>query len=193
MTDPTYALRPVDPEADAPLIHGWVSAPRARFWGMLEEDIAGVRAIYAYLAEQPHLTASLVTVAGDPVGIVQTYDPFVEEIGEHYDRRPGDLGVHLLLADDPARAGHTLDLVRAVVGRLLADPATTRLVMEPDVRNAASLALLDRLGASLGPVVRLPGKTARFAFLERPAHARASVASSTNAGSSSRSPYSSRS
>jgi hypothetical protein len=28
-----YHLRPVDPEGDAALIHSWVSAPRAVFWG----------------------------------------------------------------------------------------------------------------------------------------------------------------
>ena len=107
----TIAFRPVVPATDAPLIHDWVTQPRARFWGMLERDLEEVEAIYTYIDEQPHLTAWLASVDETPVAIVQTYDPFVDEIGEFYDRRPGDVGLHLFLADDPARAGHTRALL----------------------------------------------------------------------------------
>lgn len=168
---PTSAIgfRAVVPATDAPLIHDWVTQPRARFWGMLEKDLDEVAAIYTYIAEQPHLAAWLATVDGTPVGLVQTYDPFVDEIGGFYDRRPGDLGVHLFLADDPARAGHTQAVLTAAMGSLLAAPEIRRIVLEPDLANESSIELLTRLGAQMGPVVELPGKTAQFAFLDWPA------------------------
>ncbi|WP_110181112.1 GNAT family N-acetyltransferase [Nocardioides solisilvae] len=162
-----FVLRPVDPPRDAALIHSWVDRPRAEFWGMRGKPVEEVAAIYAYIDEQEHLTAQVVHDDGVPVGILQTYDPFVDEIGECYDRRPGDLGVHLFLADEPARAGHTPALVAELVARTFADPRVRRVVMEPDVRNEKSVALLRRLGATLGPVVELPGKTAQLAFVER--------------------------
>ncbi len=175
VSPPTFTLRPVDPPADAPLLHGWFTQPRAAYWGMGARSEEEVADIYGWIDEQDHLTASLVLLDGHPVGLLQTYDPFVDEIGEHYDRRPGDLGVHLFLADDPARAGHTPELTAYLFSQLLADPAVQRIVLEPDIANEKSVALLQRLGAELGPVTEipapmpdLPAKTAQFAFLSRP-------------------------
>ena len=162
-------FRPVAPATDAPLIHAWVTEPRAKFWAMCDADREEVEAIYTYIDEQPHLAAWLALVDQTPVGIVQTYDPFVDEIGDFYDRRPGDIGVHLFLADDPARAGHTEALLTSAMRSLLSDPGIRRVVLEPDLDNESSIALLTRLGAVLGPVVELPGKTAQFAFIDRPA------------------------
>lgn len=163
----TYSFDPVDPARDARLIHGWVTQPRAVHWGMLGTEVEEVQAIYAHIHGQDHLSARLMRVEGTPVGILQTYDPFVDEIGKFYDRQPGDLGVHLFLASTPARSGHTAHLFAAGVGMLFAEEGCRRLVLEPDVANISSIALLTRMGATLGPVVALPGKTAQFAFLER--------------------------
>jgi penicillin amidase len=171
---PVFALRRVDPLADAPLLHGWFTPPRAAFWGMGSRSVEEVAGIYGWIAEQDHLTASLVLLDDHPLGLLQTYDPFVDEIGEHYDRRPGDLGVHLFLADDPARAGRTPALMEFLLGHLLADPAVRRIVLEPDVANEKSIALLQRHGAELGPLAEIPApmpdlppKTAQLAFIHR--------------------------
>lgn len=171
--DPTcITIRPVDPDADAGLLHAWVSQDRAVFWGMLGKDREEVAWIYRYIDEQPHLAAYLVHVDDVPVALFQTYDPQVDEIGEHYDRRPGDLGVHLLLADEPARAGRTSQVVTFFIDHLRRDPEVRRLMAEPDARNEKSIALLRRVGFRLGPVVdALPlvgggAKRAQFVFLD---------------------------
>jgi len=166
----SYTLTPVDAARDASLVHGWVTRPRAEFWDMLDRTVEEVAEIYAWIQEQEHLAAYLIGLEGldgDPVGIFQTYEPFVDEIGDHYDRRPGDIGMHLFLHDDARRAGHTARLVDFLLGTLFGDPAVRRVVLEPDVRNERSIALLGRVGALLGPVRRLPGKTAQFAFVDR--------------------------
>lgn len=162
-----FTLVPVDPERHADLLHDWVTRPRASFWGMLERTRDEVAEIYGYIQEQDHLSASLVCTESVPVGIFQTYDPEVDEIGRFYDRRPGDLGVHLFLADVPERKGTTASLVAFLLDHALARPGVERLVLEPDVANERSIALLQRAGATLGPVRRLPGKTAQLAFVER--------------------------
>jgi penicillin amidase len=166
----SVALRPLDPVADAPLVHRWVTAERASFWGMGDCDLERVREIYGYIDEQDHLAAYLLLVDDVPVGLLQTYDPAVDEIGEWYDRRAGDLGVHLLLADDPARFGRTAEVVSAALDFVTALPGCARLVFEPDARNAASLALMERIGAVPGPLVdmrtSIAEKPAQFFFLE---------------------------
>jgi penicillin amidase len=164
------SLRPVDPDADAALLHRWVAADRAAFWGMQDASVEDVAAIYGYIDEQPHLTAWLVESDGEPLGLVQTYDPFFDEIGEFYDRQPGDLGVHFFLSGDPGRAGRTTEIVAFVLGQLFDGPVE-RLVFEPDVRNEKPLALLRRVGAEEGPVVHVVTehmeKDAQFFFLTR--------------------------
>ncbi len=170
-TTPTHvtgdlALRLLDPVADLDLVHDWVRQPRAEFWGMRDKPREEVGEIYAWLQDQDHLCAYLVLVDGTPVGIFQTYDPAVDEIGRHYERREGDLGIHLFLADTAVRSGRTAQILRFLIGWVGAGGRVRRLVAEPDAANEASLARLDRLGFTAGPVAQLPDKVAQFFFLD---------------------------
>jgi RimJ/RimL family protein N-acetyltransferase len=167
----SITVRPVDPTADAGLLHAWVTQPRAEFWGMADHSVEDVALVYAYVQDQAHLAAYLLVVDDHPLGLLQTYDPAVDEIGEWYDRAPGDVGVHLLLADDVRRAGRTPGVIAAGLDFVAHLPGCRRIVFEPDVRNAASVGLLDRLGCTRGPLVELrtsiTEKPAQFFFLDR--------------------------
>ncbi|NYI45246.1 penicillin amidase [Nocardioides aromaticivorans] len=167
----TVVVRPVEPAADAALITGWVSVERASFWGMAGLGRAEVEEIYTYIQEQEHLAAYLLVLDDVPVGLFQTYDPQVDEIGGFYDRREGDVGVHLLLADDERRSGRTAEVLAAGLDFVAHLPGCRRIVFEPDARNHASIALMERLGAERGPLVDLrtsiSEKPAQFFFLDR--------------------------
>lgn len=167
----TVTIRPVVPTEDAALLHAWVSRPRAVFWGMSDHAPEDVAMVYRYIDEQPHLAAYLLVLDGHPVGLLQTYDPEVDEIGEWYERRPGDVGVHLLLADDHHRAGRTPEVLAAGMDFVAHLPGCRRIVFEPDARNEASVGLMERLGADRGPLVDLrtsiAEKPAQFFFLDR--------------------------
>lgn len=172
----TLRRRPVDPAADAAMLHDWVQQDRAEFWGMQEHTLDDVRDTYAWIAEQPHLTADVVLLDEEPLALVQTYDPAVDEIGEYYDREPGDLGIHLFMRPGVRPPGSLEALFGFLAGELWADASVRRIVMEPDVRNEKSIALVHRHADELGPIVELPHpvpglppKTAQFAFLRRPA------------------------
>ncbi len=167
----SIAVRPVDPAADAAVLHAWVTQPRARFWGMSDHSVDDVAHVYAYIHVQAHLAAYLLLSGDHPLGLLQTYDPAVDEIGRWYDRAPGDVGVHLLLADDPRRAGRTREVIAAGLDLVAHLPGCRRLVFEPDSRNTASVSLLERLGCVRGPLVELrtsvAEKPAQFFFLDR--------------------------
>lgn len=169
LTRGEVVVRPVDPYGDAAALHEWTTAERAEFWGMRGMSVEEVAGIYSWIDAQPHLTANALEVGGRAVGILQTYDPFVDEIGQFYDRRPGDVGIHLLLDDGPARRGRTNEVLAAGLAYAAGIPGMERLVLEPDARNRASIALLDRLGAERGPLVELKTsvseKPAQFFFL----------------------------
>lgn len=166
LTTPVLTVRDLDPSADLDLLDGWLHEERARFWGMVEKPREEIEEIYTWLQEQPHLAAYIVEVGGEPVALFQTWDPEVDELGEFYDRRPGDIGAHLFLADTPARRGRTETVLDFFIEQVISKSSARRIVVEPDATNEASLARLDDYGFKRGPVVRLPHKVAQYAFLD---------------------------
>ncbi|MFH9655914.1 GNAT family N-acetyltransferase [Streptomyces anulatus] len=168
----TVRLVPVDPSADVDLLHGWVTEERARFWGMGDHTREQVREIYEFVGSLPTHHAYLALRDGVPAALFQTYEPDADPVGECYDVRPGDFGIHLLIA--PAEGagavkGYTDALLTAFIGFVFRDPARLRVVVEPDARNGKALARMVRVGFELGPEIVKPEKTARLAFLTREA------------------------
>ncbi|MGW3438414.1 GNAT family N-acetyltransferase [Streptomyces bacillaris] len=165
-------LVPVAPAADEELLHGWVTQERARFWGMADHTAEQVREIYEFVDSLPTHHAYLALRDGVPAALFQTYEPDADPVGECYDVRPGDFGIHLLIAPaegEGAVKGYTDFLLTAFIGYVFSDPARRRVVVEPDARNEKALARMVRVGFELGPEIRKPEKTARLAFLTREA------------------------
>ncbi|MER7188527.1 GNAT family N-acetyltransferase [Streptomyces flaveolus] len=176
----TVRILPLDPAADAEVIHRWVSEERAAFWGMnglTRDQVAG---IYAHMAGLDTHHAFLVVKDGDPVALFQTYEPEADRVSECYDVEPGDIGVHLLLAPtgkDGARPGWTAALSGALVAYALLGLDRKRIVVDPDVRNDKAVARFLKQGFTAGPRVvlpeidlpdvYLPEKKAQLAFLRR--------------------------
>lgn len=168
------ALDPLDPVRDAALVHGWVVEDRARFWMMGDHTVEEVREVYTWIDEQDTHHAWLVRRDGEPVALFQDYRPAAEEVGDHFEVRPGDLGVHFMLAPATVEEpGFTGAVVSYLLRSVFADPDVDRVVAEPDARNAKAVALVQRLGFELGPVVELSTKPAQLAFLTRDRYASA--------------------
>ncbi|MER6733562.1 GNAT family N-acetyltransferase [Streptomyces puniciscabiei] len=176
----TVRIRPLDPASDADVVHGWVSEERAVFWGMRGLTRDQVAGIYAHMAGLDTHHAHLVTKDGVPAALFQTYEPAADRVGECYDVRPGDLGVHVLLAPAGSggpRPGWTSALLTVLTTYALRTLDRRRLVVDPDVRNTGAIARFERQGFVRGPAVvlpevdlpdvHLPEKHAQLAFLER--------------------------
>lgn len=161
-------LAPVDPDRDAALLHGWVTEPRARFWGMGDYTVDDVRRIYAYLDSLDTHHAYLICLDDAPIGLFQTYDPAADPVGEHYPVQPGDVGLHLLLAPGrrPPR-GLTEAIGAALLRFVFRDASRRRVVVEPDVRNSLALRRVAAFGFTFGEEIDLPDKRAQLAFLPR--------------------------
>ncbi|USQ89202.1 acetyltransferase [Streptomyces phaeoluteigriseus] len=176
----TVRIRPLDAEADAEVVHGWVSEERAVFWGMNGLTRDQVAEIYAHMAGLDSHHAYLVELDGEPVAVLQTYEPSEDRVSECYEVEPGDIGVHVLIApagERGARPGWSAALLRAFTSYVLVGRDRRRVVVDPDVRNEKALARFLRHGFEPGPVVTLPEidlpdvylpeKTAQLAFLRR--------------------------
>ncbi len=168
MTVGELTLHPLDPAADAALVHDWVTRPYARFWGMQDATRADVARAYGAIADSPHHDAFLGRHDGQPAFLVERYDPRHEEVGRHYRPEPGDVGMHFLVGptDDPV-PGFTLAVVTAAMRLCFADPAAQRVVVEPDVRNDKVHALNAAVGFEVAGTIALPDKQALLSFCTR--------------------------
>jgi hypothetical protein len=176
----TVRVRTLDAKADAEVLHGWVSEERAAFWGMNGLTEAQVTEIYAHMDTLDTHHAYLIEKDGEPVGLLQTYEPEADRVSECYSVEPGDIGVHLLLAPagaDGGRPGWSSALLGAVASYVLLGLDRKRVVVDPDVRNERAIARFLRQGFVAGervvlpeidiPDVYLPEKHAQLAFLAR--------------------------
>jgi hypothetical protein len=176
----TVRVLPLDPHADAALIHGWVSEERASFWGMNGLSAEQVAETYAHMATLDTHHAFLVLKDGAPAALLQTYEPGADRVSECYPVDPGDIGIHLLLAPagpGGARPGWTSRLLAAITSYVLLGLDRRRIVVDPDVRNDKAIARFFRQGFTAGPAVvlpevalpdvHLPEKKAQLAFLAR--------------------------
>ncbi|MEU3792049.1 GNAT family N-acetyltransferase [Streptomyces fructofermentans] len=176
----TVRVLPVDPEADLDVLHGWVTAERARFWGMAGFTGQQVLDTYRLIDSLDTHHAYLAVLDGEPAALFQTYEPTADRVGECYDVLPGDIGVHLLIGparDGVNREGYSSGLLGAFAAYVLGTLDRPRVVAEPDARNERAIARLTRQGFVLGevvvlpeidlPEVYLPEKKAQLAFLNR--------------------------
>ncbi|MET9722913.1 GNAT family N-acetyltransferase [Streptomyces zaomyceticus] len=164
----TVRFRPLDPLKDAELLHAWVTHPKAAFWMMQDATREDVVREYTTFAENPHHEAFIGLVDGTPAILMERYDPAHLELVGLYDPRPGDVGMHFLVAptDTPVH-GFTRKVITAVMAELFADPATARVVVEPDVSNKAVHALNEAVGFVPEREIQKPEKKALLSFCTR--------------------------
>ncbi|AOT03047.1 GNAT family N-acetyltransferase [Arthrobacter sp. U41] len=167
----SFTFRGLDPVADAPILHAWVTRPYASFWGMLGSTVEDVVEEYSKIQSSGHHNALLGLDDGIPAFLMEAYLPESSPLAGVYAVRPGDLGMHLLVGPSagPARPGYTTNVMDAVLEKLFSDPGVERVVVEPDARNTKIHVLNARLGFLPAGEVALPDKRALLSFCTRAA------------------------
>ncbi|MFJ9418203.1 GNAT family N-acetyltransferase [Streptomyces sp. NPDC101227] len=163
-----FSLRPVDPGADAELLHGWVTHPKAVFWLMQGCDLTAVEKEFTRIAADPFHDAYLGLHNGTPAFLMERYDPAHRELVGIHAVEAGDVGMHFLTAPTATPVhGFTRAVITTVMEMLFADPATHRVVVEPDARNTAVHALNKTVGFEVVRTVALPSKDAHLSTCTR--------------------------
>ncbi len=163
-------FRTIDPRADVDLLHTWLHAPHVRPWW---DDVARPPAdLVRYLETQTgagHSEALLASLAGRPIGYFEVYWAARDPLAGFYDADEHDQGVHLLLGPaDLQGRGLGAALLDAVAGwQLGRQPATRRVVAEPDARNTRAHRAFARAGFSPRGLLDLPAKQALLMVRER--------------------------
>ncbi|MFD3474091.1 GNAT family N-acetyltransferase [Streptomyces sp. NPDC058695] len=164
----TFSVRPLDPVADAELLHRWVTDPKAAFWLMQDAKLQDVEREYMAIAAAEHHDAFIGLHDGEPAFLMERYDPAHVELVGLYEPEPGDVGMHFLTAPSDVRIpGFTRAVITTVMEFLFADPAARRVVVEPDVRNKAVHALNEAVGFVPDRVVQKPEKQALLSSCTR--------------------------
>lgn len=163
-----FDVRPVDPDADAVLLHEWLTHPKSVFWQQQDASVAEIRGYFRDIADSPSRDAFLGMREGTPCFLAERYDPAADEIATVYPATDGDTGMHFLMppADTPVH-GLTRAVLLTVMELLFADPAVSRVVVEPDVRNHAVHAVNARAGFTELATVPLGGKQALLSMCTR--------------------------
>ncbi|GAA5106498.1 GNAT family N-acetyltransferase [Alloalcanivorax gelatiniphagus] len=175
---------PLDPTRHLSLLHAWVTHPRSVFWGMQDATPEQVHHEYARIDADPHHHALLGRADGEPAFLMERYDPTHSPLACLPELRPGDVGMHVLVAptDTPVH-GFTAAVMRRVMEECFADPTVRRVVVEPDARNHRIAVLNAAVGFAVARELELPDKTAALSFCSRADFAAsAHVAASAHGG-----------
>lgn len=135
---------------------------------MQDATLTDVEREYVRITAHEHHQAFLGLHEGRPAFLMERYDPARLELVGLYHAQPGDVGMHFLVAPtDTPLPGFTRAVITTVMAALFADPATERVVVEPDVRNTAVHVLNEAVGfVPEGPVTK-PEKEALLSFCTR--------------------------
>ncbi|MFB4193400.1 GNAT family N-acetyltransferase [Streptomyces carpaticus] len=165
-----FRLLPVEPRRDLTLLAGWMNDPVVdRWWSLAGPHERTAAHIGAQLAGDGRSVPCLGLLDGRPMSYWEVYRADLDPLARHYPAAPHDIGVHLLIgtARDRGR-GLGAELLRAVSSLVLRHhPRCTRIVAEPDVRNAASVAAFRAAGFRKTAEAELPDKRAAIMLRDR--------------------------
>ncbi len=165
-----FHIRPLKVTHDALALHRWFIQERAAFWNMQDKRVNEVAAFYQTLEDSGHAHAWIGMRHGARSFLFECYDPAYDEVGEHYRVLPGDVGMHLFIgpAEKP-ESGYTRRVFQTVMTFMFDYLHASRIVVEPDRRNARIHALNRAMGFTYAGDVAFRAKTASLAFCTRAA------------------------
>jgi RimJ/RimL family protein N-acetyltransferase len=163
-----FGLRPVDPPTDSPLLHEWVTHPKAKYWMMQDASVADVLAEHEGIEVDADHFAYMGLYHYRARFLVEVYDPAASELAGVYDPAPGDIGMHVLTAPtEKPIPGFTKGVMDTVMHLLFDGFGAQRVVVEPDVGNEAIHRLNEFVGFKPERSVGLKDKQALLSFCTR--------------------------
>jgi RimJ/RimL family protein N-acetyltransferase len=164
-----WSIRPARVAEDLERVWRWMQAPHvAAFWKQ-DWPVERWRAELERQAAGDHSLPCMLDFEGTPVAYLEVYRVVRDRLAGYYPERPHDLGVHVAIGE-PGHTGRGLGraLLREVAeGLLAADPRCTRVVAEPDARNAPSLRAFTAAGFRPVGSIHLPDKRATLLVYPR--------------------------
>jgi len=161
-------IRQLALNTDIPYIHNWVTQDYAHFWGMNELSLDQVHDYYLNLEVNTSTECFVGVVNGEPTFLVERYQPKHDAVGELYEVKDGDIGMHILIAPTkhPIR-NFTFHIMNTVMQFIFDNATIHRVVVEPDHRNHKIHQLNRRVGFHHEKKIQLGEKLAYLGFCTR--------------------------
>ncbi|WP_268846267.1 GNAT family N-acetyltransferase [Flavobacterium aestivum] len=161
-----FELRPIDLDTDIPLLHNWVNRDYAVYWGMNGFSLQEVYDSYSKILEK---TDVYMGIFNDEVSfLLECYNPEEDTIGEYYQVKKGDKGMHILVAPfEKSISNFTWSIFTVILDFIFCDANNQRVIVEPDARNHKIHLLNKKAGFVFQKIVELPHKKAHLEFCTR--------------------------
>lgn len=167
-SSPGFTFRRVT-DADIAMLHQWISRPHVAAWWDSPVTLDDVADEYGEATCDPKVRPFIAHLGGEPVGFIQVYGVLGAGDGWWPDETdPGARGIDQFLAD-----GTRLDrglgtaMVRAFVAQIFADPAVTRVQVDPQPLNARAIRCYEKAGFRRLGEIRTPDGAALLMVCER--------------------------
>ena len=169
-----WSVRPVrlfgeDGGPDAALVHRWMNREHVAVNWNQDWSLERWRQELEAQVSGRHSLPCIVARDGREVGYLELYRVVRDKLAGCYPYGPRDLGVHIAIGEPDAigRGMGSSLLAAAAEGLLDADPASARVVAEPDVHNAASIGAFTKAGFRRAAEVGLAGKNSALMVFDR--------------------------
>ncbi|MFC7772610.1 GNAT family N-acetyltransferase [Flavobacterium sp. GCM10027622] len=159
-------FRPLQLETDAITIHDWVNRDYAKYWGLLGKNLEEIKKEYKVI--QQHSEVFIGLVNGTISFMLERYDPRKDSIGNYYQVKEYDCGIHVIVAPaEIPKKNFTWHIFSSIMKFIFNDLTVQRIVVEPDIRNQKMFDICHRVGFVEDQIIKLPHKTAKLAFCTR--------------------------
>jgi RimJ/RimL family protein N-acetyltransferase len=167
-----FAIRLVDPDADAAMIAEWMNRPNlVEAWEYAWPVARWLRYLRAQL-DGSYSRPFVGSLRGKDHGYIEIYRAAKDSIALRYDADPFDLGLHAAIADPAVvnRGFGPLLLPRIAASLFECEPRCRRIMFDPDHRNIAARRLCEYAGcAFLGEHDMANRRMALYALPRTPA------------------------
>ncbi len=145
--DREIAFRPAAMERALGRLHRWLNSEHVLpYWELDEALPAFERALFKKL-DDDHLTPYIGCLDHVPMSYWEVYWAAEDSLANHYDARPTDRGLHLLIGPpEYLGAGYAASLLREMTALQFAHPDTVRVVAGPDAGNDRAIAVFEECG-----------------------------------------------
>ncbi|WP_222915276.1 GNAT family N-acetyltransferase [Natrinema sp. SYSU A 869] len=145
--DRHVGFRPVSLEHDLGRLHAWLGSDHVTPYWDLDEPLPEFRETLREKLADDHQTLYVGCLDHVPMSYWERYWAAEDDLAVYYDAEPADQGIHLLIGpEEYLGEGYAVPLLRAMLAFQFSHPETDRVVAEPDARNEAALATMERCG-----------------------------------------------
>lgn len=148
--DRTISFRRVTMERDLGRLHRWLGAEHVKPYWELDLSLPAFRDRLAEKLADPHLVPYVGYLDHVPMSYWEWYWAAEDDVATHYDARPTDRGLHLLIGpEEYLGRGYAEPLLRAAVDAQFRHLETDRVIAEPDARNDRVASVFEDCGFRL--------------------------------------------